>query len=196
MQFLTSLMQRTSRYLRLLTPSEVVLSISGLLSSDNKTKFVTVIALLLKAISAYDWDDCQDELEELMLQEDPTSLREASMTYHSLLESQNRDQTQGCADLLEIFSSSLTTQLGKGLFKSLAYFCKEVSPIIALAKNSIDLTDRVKDILTRMFGFWAKDSKSWLAYQLKAPSPIRSLFETVLLIIRSYVREEGERILS
>ena len=195
MQFLTSLMQRTSRYLRLLTPSEVVLSISGLLSSDNKTKFVTVIALLLKAISAYDWDDCQDELEELMLQEDPTILREASMTYSSLLESQNRDQTQGCADLLEIFSSSLTTQLGKGLFKSLAYFCKEVSPIIALAKNSIDLTDRVKDILTRMFGFWAKDSKSWLAYQLKAPSPIRSLFETVLLIIRSYVREEGERII-
>lgn len=67
---------------------------------------------------------------------------------------------------LAIFAT-LPGRLGKLFGKSIITLCKEVMPLLSVTKITIDLGTKLWSTITKCFKYWAPDSRSWLAFEMK-----------------------------
>lgn len=82
---------------------------------------------------------------------------------------------EGLSDVLSILVTMMPFKYQGPMFKTVSLFCKEILPIMMVAKHTTSFVTSVWTWLKKIFGYCLTDTKQWLQLELQTPdSPIRN----------------------
>lgn len=93
----------------------------------------------------------------------------------------SRVQKEGLMDIMSILVTMMPSKYQLPMFKTVSLFCKDILPVVMVAKHATQFATNIWNWLKKIFGYCLTDTKQWLQLELQIPdSPIRKCVNDAL----------------